>query len=69
MVSGSLTDAPSNASRARSRAEVRACIGDARRDNRDYTRERANWMSILLLAVAALAINDRGRTRQAANEE
>jgi hypothetical protein len=39
-------------------ARARACIADARRENRDYTKQWANWMSILLLAAAGIGIYD-----------
>ena len=42
-----------------------ACIEGARRDNRDYTKQWANWMSVFLLGTAGVAIyHDRWRRRR-----
>lgn len=51
---------------ARMNADARACIAEARRQNRDYTKLWANWMSALLLLTAGLAIYANHRRESAA---
>ena len=48
----------------RQNAEVRACEARARRENRDYTKDWANWMSVLLIATAAIAGYDHWGRRK-----
>lgn len=49
---------------AESNAHGRACIAAARRENRLYTKDWANWMSIVFLGTALLAIYYDWRQRR-----
>ena len=54
---------------ARQNADVRACRAEAHRSNRDYTKDWANWMAILLLGTVTIAGYDHWGRRQRARDE
>jgi hypothetical protein len=54
---------------ARQNADVRACRAQAHRENRDYTKDWANWMSILLIGTAIVTGYDHwGHRKRAAQD-